>query len=81
MKKIEFKNLPSTETPLSAENLNQLQSNIEESCVAINSTQPTTNEKLWVQKTNTSKKIYTKNEDGTYEKFLEVLDFETVEEW
>lgn len=78
MKKITFVN---NETQLNDTTFNQLQSNIEESCVAVNSTQPTTNEKVWVQKTDNSKKIYTKNEAGTYEEFLEVLDFETVEEW
>ena len=30
MKKIEFKNLPSKETPLSANNLNLLQQNVED---------------------------------------------------
>lgn len=38
MNKINFQNLPSTATPLNAENLNQMQSNIEN---AINSLKPT----------------------------------------
>ena len=35
---------------LSAETLNEMQSNIEESCVIVSPTEPTTNEKVWVQK-------------------------------
>lgn len=50
MKKKEFQNLPSTETPITAENLNEMQSNIEESCVIVSPTEPTTNEKVWIQK-------------------------------
>lgn len=50
MKKKEFQNLPSTETPINAENLNEMQDNIEESCVIVSPTEPTTNEKVWIQK-------------------------------
>lgn len=39
-----------TNTPLSAEVLNQLESNIEESAVIISKTQPTTREKVWIKK-------------------------------
>lgn len=39
------------ETPLSAENLNQMQENIEQSTIAISSTEPTTTEKVWLRKT------------------------------
>lgn len=37
-------------TEMTAEVLNQMQSNIEESCVAVSPTQPETNEKVWIQK-------------------------------
>lgn len=50
MKKINFENLPSTNTPISAGNLNQMQSNIEESAVIVSPTEPTTSEKVWIQK-------------------------------
>lgn len=50
MKKKEFQNLPNTETPINADNLNEMQDNIEESCVIVSSTEPTTNEKVWIQK-------------------------------
>lgn len=38
MQKIEFKNLPDTTTPLSAENLNQLQDNVEDAIPTLDST-------------------------------------------
>lgn len=50
MKKINFENLPSTNTPISAGNLNQMQDNIEESAVIVSPTEPTTSEKVWIQK-------------------------------
>lgn len=49
MEKINFQN---GKTPLNDTNLNKMQSNIEESCVIVSSTQPTTNEKVWMQKSN-----------------------------
>lgn len=52
MDKINFENLPSTNTPLSASNLNTMQSNIEKSVVAVGSTQPSTSEKVWIKKGN-----------------------------
>lgn len=42
MNKIEFKNLPDTTTPLSAENLNQLQDNVEEAIPTLDSQVSTT---------------------------------------
>lgn len=50
MDKINFENLPSTNTPLSASNLNTMQSNIEKSVVAVGSTQPSTGENVWIKK-------------------------------
>ena len=50
MEKINFQDLPSTDTPIKASTLNTMQSNIEESCVAVSPTQPETNEKVWIQK-------------------------------
>lgn len=50
MKKINFQDLPNTDTPIKASTLNQMQSNIEESCVAVSPTQPETNERVWIQK-------------------------------
>lgn len=50
MEKINFKDAPSTETPLSAFTLNKMQENIEESAVVVSSTEPTTNEKVWLKK-------------------------------
>lgn len=50
MKKINFENLPSTNTPVSAENLNLMQSNMEEASVVVSSTEPTTEEKVWFKK-------------------------------
>ena len=50
MKKINFQNSASGNTPLNAENLNQMQENIEESCVIVSSTEPTTGEKVWFKK-------------------------------
>lgn len=52
MKKINFEGLPSTNTPISPDNLNEMQDNIEESAVVVSATQPTTNEKVWIQKGN-----------------------------
>lgn len=50
MEKINFQDLPNTDTPIKASTLNQMQSNIEESCVAVSPTQPETNERVWIQK-------------------------------
>lgn len=50
MEKINFKDAPSTETPLSAFTLNKMQDNIEKSAVIISATEPTTNEKVWLKK-------------------------------
>lgn len=47
MEKINFQN---GITPLNDTNLNQLQDNMEEIGVVVNPTQPTTNEKVWLQK-------------------------------
>ena len=58
MKKKEFQNLPSTKTPINADNLNEMQDNIEESCVVVSPTEPTTNENVWIQK---GKNIYNPN--------------------
>lgn len=63
MQKIEFKNLPSTDTPITAENLNAIQSNIEneinDSSVVVSATEPTTDrKKIWIQK---GKNLFDKN--------------------
>lgn len=52
MEKIDFENLPSTKTPLNPTNLNKMQDNIEESAVVVSPTEPTTNEKVWIRKSN-----------------------------
>ena len=60
---------------LSAETLNKMQSNIEESCVIVSPTEPNTNEKVWIQKgknlfnknTITSGKRLTNGNSGTYD--------------
>lgn len=44
---IQFKDLPNTDTPITAENLNN---NFEEASIAISPTEPTTNEKVWFKK-------------------------------
>lgn len=58
MDKTNFENLPSTNTPVEASNLNTMQSNIEKSVVAIGSTAPSTSEKFWVQR---GKNLFDKN--------------------
>lgn len=61
MKKINFQDLPNTDTPIKASILNTMQSNIEESCVAVSPTQPETNEKVWIQKRKNLFNIYNNN--------------------
>lgn len=56
-----FENLPSTTTPLTAENLNKLND------IKVSSTQPSTGEKVWF-KNSTEKKIYIKN-GNNYDEF------------
>ena len=56
MNKINFVN--NQEPAISAENLNQMQNNMEEVGVAISPTEPATNEKVWLQK---GKNIYNPN--------------------
>lgn len=63
MTKIRFENSPSTNTPINANNLNKLNN------VVISSTEPTTGEEVWID--NTNKKLYTKNDNGGYEKFYD----------
>jgi hypothetical protein len=65
MTRIRFEDLPSTNTPRNAENLNKLNN------VVISPTEPTTGEEVWIQKTDIDKKIYTKNNNGTYEEFYD----------
>lgn len=52
---------------LSTEELNEMQSNIEESCVAVSPTQPETNEKVWLDNANKVMKV--KNDNGVFEEF------------
>lgn len=65
MQKIEFKNLPNTDTPISAENLNAIQDNVEneinDSSVVVSATEPTENnrKKIWMQK---SRNMFNKND-------------------
>lgn len=56
-----FENLPSTKTPINAENLNQLQDNL----VVVSATEPTgdNREKVWIQKGNN---LFDKNNCLTY---------------
>ena len=49
MEKINFENLPSTNTPLNADILNGMQNKIEKSANYIGSTQPSTGEKVWIK--------------------------------
>lgn len=56
MNKINFVN--NSEPALSAENLNQMQNNMEEAGVVVSPTEPTTNEKVWIQK---GKNLFNKN--------------------
>ena len=60
MNKINFVN--NQEPAISAENLNQMQNNMEEVGVAISPTEPTTNENVWIQK---GKNLYNKNKTYT----------------
>ena len=84
MTRIRFENSPSTKTPINADNLNKLNN------VIISSTEPTTGEEVWIQK-SADKKIYVKN-NGVYEEFskgeedtgwvtLELLNGCTHKEW
>ena len=66
MTRIRFEDLPSTNTPRNAENLNKLNN------VVISPTEPTTGEEVWIDDLN--KKIYTKNDNGDYEEFLKAED-------
>lgn len=63
MTRIRFEDLPSTNTPRNAENLNKLNN------VVISPTEPTTGEEVWIDDVN--KKIYTKNDNGVYEEFYD----------
>ena len=72
MDKINFVN--NSAPDLSAETLNQIQNNMEEVGVAVSPTEPTTGEKVWIDKSNNS--IYVKNDNGVYEKFISVNDID-----
>lgn len=67
-----FEDLPSTNTPITAENLNQIQDNL----VVVSSTEPTgdNREKVWMQNTETEQKIYVKNDNDVYEEFYRKED-------
>ena len=60
MTRIRFEDLPSTNTPINAENLNKLNN------VIVSSEEPTTGEEVWID--NVNKKIHTKTNNG-YEEF------------
>ena len=68
MTRIRFEDLPSTNTPRNAENLNKLNN------VVISPTEPTTGEEVWIDDVN--KKIYTKNDNGSYEEFYNEKNLE-----
>lgn len=72
MEKINFQDLPNTNIPIKASTLNTMQSNIEESCVAVSPTQPETNEKVWIDNENNI--IKTKNDDGTFKTIYDEAD-------
>ena len=75
MTRIRFEDLPSTNTPRNAENLNKLNN------VVISPTEPTTGEEVWFD--NTNKKIYIKNDNGGYDEFYDedsLLDIYTTDE-
>lgn len=61
MTRIRFGDLPSTNTPINAENLNKLNN------VIVSSEEPTTGEEVWID--NVNKKIHTKNNNNEYEEF------------
>lgn len=73
MEKINFQDLPNTDTPIKANTLNKMQFNIEESCVAVSPTQPETNEKVWIDNENNI--IKTKNNDGTFKTIYDEKNF------
>lgn len=79
MDKINFENLPSTNTPLDANTLNGMQSNIEKSVVAIGSSAPSTNENVWLQiGTSIPKKIMIKNSNNVFEEFADISKYENA---
>lgn len=67
-------------TPFSAHIMNLLQSKIEKNVVAVSQTQPTTNEKIWIKMgENVEKEIYVKNDNGVFEKFVNVSELEKID--
>ena len=60
-----FKDLPNTDTPINAENLNQIQDNL----VVVSPTEPTgdNREKVWIQK---GKNLFNKNNYNLYKGFI-----------
>ena len=67
-------------TPFSAHIMNLLQSKIEKNVVAVSQTQPTTNEKVWIKMgENVEKEIYVKNDNGVFEKFVNVSELEKID--
>lgn len=85
MEKIEFKNLPNTDTPISDENLNTMQDNIEneinDSSVIVTPTEPTglNRKKVWMQKNEANNKIYVKNDNDEYEEFMKEDNTEGIQ--
>lgn len=84
MEKINFENLPSTNEPLNATNLNKMQQNIEKSAVIISPTEPTTNEKVWLKKGKNLIKSFIKgylNTNGVLSKddYCATTDFIEIE--
>ena len=49
-----------------------VENKITEKGTIVSPTEPTTGEKVWLQSTDTEKNLYIKNEDGTYEEFLNI---------
>ena len=68
MTRIRFEDLPSTNTPRNAENLNKLNN------VVISPTEPTTGEEVWID--NSNKILYTKNDNDEYEEFYDENNLE-----
>lgn len=74
MQKINFKNLPDTSTPLSAENLNLLQDNIESAIEDVEDTIPTIENSLDSDSTTDAPSVHAVNE-----KINEINDYSTNE--
>ena len=76
--RVNWENLPSTNTPVNADNLNKMENGIDQAGaeIFVGAEEPVAGEKVWFNKDKNS--IYVRNSNGVYEEFIKKEDIAKV---